>query len=307
MIGTVLLMAVLIVLLVAGITLTLRWGGTAYRTWEPVEAHDPTRPSDPDAPPSVRGAGLRYLRGVALALAGGFWAGALVTGPAVRLIMRLLAVTAGDSAQGKITEAEEVVGNIDLGGTIGLHVFGGILPGLLSGALYVLIRRWLPAGRAAGVAFGAMHLVIAATRIDPLRPDNVDFDLVGPGWLAVLTFGAAAILHGMAVTAFVNRYSTVFPTEASDRRSRVRVVLPLVLPALLLIPAVFLSLPITLGLGLAVAFLRVDGSRRIAGSRGFLVAGRVALAGLTLVYLPGAVVDLRDIVDRPEPAVSSSR
>ena len=31
--------------------------------------------------------------------------------------MRLLAVTAGEDAQGKITEAEEVVGRIDLGGS----------------------------------------------------------------------------------------------------------------------------------------------------------------------------------------------
>ena len=37
-----------------------------------------------------------------------------------RLIMRLLAVTAGDDAQGRLTEADEVVGEIDLGGTVAL-------------------------------------------------------------------------------------------------------------------------------------------------------------------------------------------
>lgn len=58
--------------------------------------------------------------------------------------MRLLAATAGDDAQGRITEADEVVGSINLDGTIGLYVFGGILPGLLSGAIYVVFRRWLP-------------------------------------------------------------------------------------------------------------------------------------------------------------------
>ena len=81
-----------------------------------------------------------------MALVGGFWAGALVTAPAVRLIMRLVAATAGDDALGVITEAEEVVVEIDLGGTLGLYVFGGILPGLLSGALFVVFRRWLPGG-----------------------------------------------------------------------------------------------------------------------------------------------------------------
>src|SRR5687768_11571007 len=162
-------MGVLVVLVLVGIGLTVRWGGTPYRTWEPA-------PVEPDTGrPSLKGAARRYVRGVAIAITAGSWAGALVTGPAVRLIMRLLAVTAGDGAQGAITEAEEVVGRINLDGTIGLWIFGGILPGLLSGVVYVLLRRWLPSGRLGGVAFGALHLVVAATRVDPLRPDNPDF------------------------------------------------------------------------------------------------------------------------------------
>ena len=56
--------------------------------------------------------------GAAVGLTGGFWTGLLVTGPAVRLAMRLLAVTGGDDAQGRITEAEEVVGSVSLDGTI---------------------------------------------------------------------------------------------------------------------------------------------------------------------------------------------
>ena len=172
------------------------WGGIAYRLWEPESDDRSDRAETDNTPASVRITVLRYMRGVAVALVGGFWAGALVTGPAVRLIMRLLAVTAGDDAQGRITEADEVVGRIELDGTIGLYVFGGVLPGLLSGAIYVVIRRWLPAGRIGGVVFGSLHLVVAATRIDPLRPDNPDFDLVGPGWLSVTTFGLTCVVHG---------------------------------------------------------------------------------------------------------------
>ena len=69
-------MAVMGVVLVVGVVVTLRWGGVAYRPWDPGTG-------------DVRTVTLRYLRGVAVALVGGFWAGALVTGPAVRLIMRL--------------------------------------------------------------------------------------------------------------------------------------------------------------------------------------------------------------------------
>ena len=108
-------MLVLGLLLVVGIVVTVWWGGTAYEPWEPAGVGGPRSTARPSS-----FAVLRYLRGVAVALVGGFWAGILVTGPAIRLIMRLLAATAGDGAQGAITEAEEVVGDISLGGTIGL-------------------------------------------------------------------------------------------------------------------------------------------------------------------------------------------
>jgi hypothetical protein len=96
------LMTVTGFVLLIGITLTLRWGGTSYETWTPRIGNAASRRAQlsPDEErPSVRTSVLCYLRGVAIALVGGFWAGALVTGPAVRLIMRLLAVTAGDDAQ----------------------------------------------------------------------------------------------------------------------------------------------------------------------------------------------------------------
>jgi hypothetical protein len=280
------LMAIMGVLLVVGIVLTLRWSDTAYETWEP-EAGGP-----------AKAATLRYLRGVAIALVGGFWAGALVTGPGVRLIMRLLAVTAGDDAQGRITEAEEVVGKINVDGTIGLYLFGGVLPGLLSGAIYLLIRRWLPGGRLGGVVFGILHLVVAATRIDPLRPENPDFDIVGPGWLSVATFALTAILHGMAVVAIGNRYSQAFPPELTAPAERARAVGPLVLPVLLLVPGVSLLVVILLGLVVAVVASQIPPLVRTLRSRAVVVAGRVALASLALVLLPGTVTDLRDVIVR---------
>ena len=281
------LMVGLGVVLLVGVALTLRWGATPYRRWPPGDEAAPA--------PSVRVAAVRYLRGLAVALVGGFWAGALVTGPGVRLVMRLLAVTAGDDAQGTVTEAEEIVGEIDLGGTIGLYVFGGLLPGLLSGAIYVLVRRWLPSGRAGGALFGALHLVVAATRVDPLRPGNPDFDLVGPGWLSVASFGLLCIAHGMAVAALANRYSTALPAVPGGRRWLPA--LPLALPGLLaLTPA--LAVVGLAGLVLAVPLLLLDRGRRLADRPPVLLAGRLAIAALALALLPGTVADLRDIVDR---------
>lgn len=297
------IIVVMAVLLAVGLVLTVRWGGAAYIPWpgdrsRVVEMVSPESvPPADDERPSLKDAALCYLRGVGVALVGGFWAGALVTGPAMRLIMRLLAVTAGDDAQGRITEANEVIGQIELGGTLGLVVFGGILPGLLSGGLYLVVRRWLPAGRAGGVVFGLLHLVVGATRVDPLRADNIDFELVGPAWLAVLTFGVAAIVHGMAVVAIANRFSATFPAAADDRAARTRAALPLVLPALFLIPGIgFAGPPIALGFLFTLAVTRLRNASSIVRSRGVLIAGRVALAGLALVALPTAVRDLVHIV-----------
>jgi hypothetical protein len=305
----VILMTLLGLLLVVGVVVTLRWGGIAYRPWDP-EAGDgaDTDPAAtaPMVPPSVRTVVLRYLRGVAVALVGGFWAGALVTGPAVRLIMRLLAVTAGDDAQGAITEADEVVGEIDLGGTIGLYIFGGLLPGLMSGVIYVLIRRWLPAGMLGGVVFGALHLVIAATRLDPLRPDNPDFDLVGPGWLSVTTFGLACLFHGMAVAAITNRYSTEMPPQVTSQAAWIRVLVPLGLPALFVLFPVFAA-ALLVGLALAIGISRIVPAVRAGQSRGALVGGRVAVVVAALVFLPGTIIDLHDVIVRDDGSAQSGR
>jgi hypothetical protein len=197
-----------------------------------------------------------------------------------------------------VTEAREIVGRISLDGTLGLCVFGGILPGLLSGAIYMLVRPWLPRARAGGVVFGALHLVVAATRVDPLRPENPDFAILGPGWLAVVAFGAAAVVHGMAVVALANRYSAGVPPARIGRVPLARTVLPLAPPVLFLVPGAFLLVPIGLGLLLAVAASRVDGGGAVTGKRTVVVAGRVAVAVLTLALLPGTVRALADIIAR---------
>jgi hypothetical protein len=85
--------------------------------------------------------------------------------------------------------------------------------------------------------------VLAGTPIEPLRADNIDFDIVGPAWLAVVAFTALAIFQGMLTVAFAERWSA--PPAVSDR---VR------------------------------------------------IAGRIALAAVVLVALPGFVSALSEIL-----------
>ena len=279
-------MAALGVLLLVGSLAAVWWARSEYREWEPTRGGD--------APLSTRDAALIYLRGAAVWLVAGVWVGAMITGPAMRLIMRLLAVTAGEDAQGVITEAEQIVGEINAGETFGLMVFGGILPALLSAFIYLAVRRWLPSGWAGGVVFGLFHLVVAATRVDPLRPGNPDFDIVGPGWLSVLTFGTAAVLHGVAVAAFANRYSQELPV-ARGGAARFRAIAPLALASLVLVPGAVLLVAVVAVMAVVVAGLQVPPLVAALNSRRMLLTARALGIVILLVAAPGCVAALADI------------
>ena len=129
--------------------------------------------------------------------------------------MRLLAVTSPE-AKGSITEAGETIGEITVGGTLGFIVFTGLGAGLVSGVLYALVRPVLPRGRLGGAILGALLVVLVGTRIEPLRSDNFDFALVGPDWLAVLSFSVLALFQGMLVVALASRWGSP-PGGAASR------------------------------------------------------------------------------------------
>jgi hypothetical protein len=274
------LMALCGLLVLLGLAAVIMWGG--------VELESPG--SESEGPPSPGQVGRRYLWYLTLAVFSGLGAGILMAGAGGRLAMRLLAVTAGDTAQGRTTEADEIVGRITTDGTIGFVIFTGLFFGLATGVVYLLVRRWLPGGRLGGLAFGTLLLLGAATRIDPLRAENPDFDIVGPGWLAVVVFGALVLLHGMLVAALAGRYSRVL----SPISARPWTMVPYA-PLVLLIPvfpiALFLALVGIVVAGLSRAQPLVEGLR----SRNVTTGGRLVLVTIALVTLPGflsAVVDI---------------
>lgn len=165
--------------------------------------------------------------------------------------------------------------------------------GLASGAIYLLIRRLLPTGRWGGLTYGVLLLVVAGTRIDPLRADNPDFDIVGSGWLAVVVFGALVIVHGMLVAALAARYSRALPLPSWDRRSLARHA-----PLAALLPAAPVFVVVAVVGALAVGLSRVEPVVASLRSTRALVVGRWALAAASLVALPGSVSALADIAER---------
>jgi hypothetical protein len=279
-----------VVLVIAGLVAAVRWGGLT------VEPPSPPAPdaAGPTAPPPIGLVVRRYLWYLAVAVASGVGAGLLAAGAGGRLVMRLLAVTAGPTAQGRVTEAEEIVGRISVDGTLGFVVFTGLFVGLVTGVLYLLVRRWLPAGRTGGLAYGALLLVVAGTRLDPLRPGNPDFDLVGPGWVSVAAFATLVVFHGVLVAALAARVSRAVPLLGTGPRAIVAHA-----PLLLLAP-----------LGSAVLLLAIAGVMVALASqipavvaawrdRRLVTVGRVALAVVAVVALPGFASAVVDLLGRP--------
>jgi hypothetical protein len=281
---------VCMLLVLAGLLAIVRWGGMAVQP-PPTAAEDEAGPADG---PPVSLVVRRFLWSLTLAVVSGVGAGLLAAGAGGRLVMRLLAVTAGPDAQGRITEADQVVGRISVDGTLGFVVFTGLFFGLATGVLYLVVRWWLPAGRAGGLAYGALLLVVAGTRLEPLRPGNPDFDLVGPGWLSAAAFSTLVMFHGVLVAALAGRVSRAVPLL--DARTRA---IAAHAPLLLLLPLG----PVVVVLGIVGAVVvvasRIPAVVAAWHDRRVVPIGRLALALAAVVALPGFASGIVDILGRP--------
>jgi hypothetical protein len=269
-------------LLAAGAGAAAGWGGKVFT------------PPPADVELTAEETARRFAWYAALALAGGVIAGVTVIGAGGRLAMRLLAVTAGDGAQGQITEAAEIVGRITVDGTVGFILFNGILGGIVFAGLYLVVRRFLPSGRLGGASFGLGLLIVAGTTLDPLRPENPDFDIVGPGWLAVVVFSALAIMFGVTLAAVLARLSQWLPLLIGERRVVLRYLGPAVLAALALPVAATLAVSCIV----AMAATRFRPLVAAVRSRQWTLGGRAVAVGLVAVSLPHTVSSLVDIVTR---------
>jgi hypothetical protein len=289
----VVVIGVCVMVVLAGLVAVVRWGGLTVEPPRTPDPGGPGDPPDPGEPPPVGEVVRRYLWDLNLAVIAGIGAGVVAAGAGGRLVMRLLAVTAGDGAQGRITEADQVVGRISAGGTLGFVIFTALFFGTASGGAYLLLRRWLPAGRAGGLAFGGLLLLLAGTRLEPLREGNVDFDLVGPGWVSVVAFSALVLFHGMLVAALAGRASRTVPLLAREPQA-IAAHAPLLLLAPLAPVVVLLAL-----LGVVVVLAtRFPPLVAAWNARRLVPAGQVVLVLAVLAALPGFVSAVSGILRR---------
>ncbi|MDF1597805.1 MAG: hypothetical protein P1T08_17130 [Acidimicrobiia bacterium] len=149
-------------------------------------------PRQPVARPFDTLSGL--ARHITVAGVAGLITGLLVGGLGGRLFMRIAGAAAPDLAQGRTTEAGFTVGEITLGGTMGLVVFVGIFVGIVGAALLLIFRPWLAwAGRWRGFAYGVLLFAVGSAMSDVMNPNNIDFFILGNEVLVV----------GMIVALFV--------------------------------------------------------------------------------------------------------
>jgi len=185
------------------------------------------------------------------------------------------------------------VGRISAGGTAGFVIFTALFLGTATGAAYLLVRRWLPAGRAGGLVYGVLLLLLGGTRLEPLREGNLDFDLVGPGWVSVATFSALVLFHGMLVAALAGRASRAVPLLGRDPRA-----IAAHAPLLLLAPlAPVVAILVVVG-ALVVLATRARPVVAAWHARRLVPAGQLVLALAALAALPGFVSAVTGILDR---------
>lgn len=198
--------------------------GLALAVWLVVAGWETAAsPSIPRAEPR-RERLIEAVRQLAGTAAAGFVGGFLVAGLGGRFFMRAVGATSGDAAQGRLTEAEEVVGQVTTGGTIFFLFLGAGLGVLGAVGLYAL-RPWLPARTlVAGLIIGGIGSGLLARPSELLDPDSIDFVILGPVWFSVVFALGIVLLLCTATAVLVDRWSQRWPRPAWTFRGTVAMV-----------------------------------------------------------------------------------
>ncbi len=243
---------------------------------------------------SWRGNLHRAARKLAFALWGGLISGAVVGGIGGRLCMLVLRWTSDPSLRGIKTDDGFAIGQVTP--QTAFLVISTALLGGVSALCYLVVRPWLPryhrplsTALLGGAVGGAVFI----------RPGGLDFTLVEPLSLAVGMFIALSALHGLVMSALIERLLFL------AQRPRRLIFTPMLLIPLILVLALgplpllemgrFAWLPVVL-LGLVWALNRKVRLVDVWASQPAIFIGRAALLGGGLFALTVLARDLRAIL-----------
>ena len=148
-------------------------------------------------PGAVRTPTVEILREITRGGLAGIIVGLIVGGIGGRLVMRLAALLVPSSI-GAHTENGNVIGEITLGGTFALLMFGGLAMGVIAGSLWVVLAPWLPTRPAARAAVAAIIIGAIATP-GLVSASNIDFIVLRRDPLVVASLIGLVALFGPAL------------------------------------------------------------------------------------------------------------
>jgi hypothetical protein len=141
---------------------------------------------------------LEPARDIARGGLAGLVTGIVVAGAGGRIVMRLATLLVPD-AVGQLTENGNVIGDITLGGTLGLVVGGGLFFGLSGSVVWIVVRQWIPGGRRTRVLLAA-PVAVALTGIALIDGFNPDFLILRHDAVVVGLLVALVAVAGMAIS-----------------------------------------------------------------------------------------------------------
>lgn len=154
------------------------------------------------------------LRALGRSVAAGVLAGLLVGGLGGRVVMRISAVVA--NSDGLITEGGNRVGDVTVGGTIALIIFGGGLAGAVGGLILFTIGSWLPRRTSwRALSFALVLPAIAGATI--VAAENRDFLILDPPELNIALFLLLFIAFGAVAVVVDDRLDRLLPAPPPSR------------------------------------------------------------------------------------------
>lgn len=229
------------------------------------------------------------LRDIARGGLSGVIVGIVVGGLGGRLVMRIAAIL-HPGAVGALTENGNRIGDITLGGTLGLVLFG-LITCAIAGAVWVVVSPWIPGHTwvRALLTAGAVIAIGAPTLIIGRNPDFVILDH-DPVVVALLVVLVGAI--GLSIALLDSWLDRRLPRAVTgEKRPAVFYAIVTLLGTVLVLPITLVALlasdeyqlPLRLGhallvVGLCTATwwgLRIRG--RVRAPRGLVIAARGAL------------------------------